>query len=80
MRTPGTTHGHHTASAMLSVAAFELASDKTKVSEQLSIHNVWQPKRMLFQIPLHGFIETKQHLKKTSAVLQRLISGVYLSH
>ena len=28
-RTPGTTHGHHTASAMLGVEAFDIANDKT---------------------------------------------------
>ena len=29
-RTPGTTHGHHTSSAMLSIEAFDLVSDATK--------------------------------------------------
>lgn len=47
-RTPGTTHGHHTSSAMLSVEAFELAGDKTKYSEQLKYTDVWNPNRLFF--------------------------------
>lgn len=45
-RTPGTTHGHHTASAMLSVEAFDLADDKTKFPNQLKYTKAWKPKRL----------------------------------
>ncbi|MDG2280270.1 MAG: PIG-L family deacetylase, partial [Flavicella sp.] len=38
-RTPGTTHGHHTASAMLSYEAFDLASDASKFTSQLDYVN-----------------------------------------
>jgi len=34
-RTPGTTHGHHTASAMLSLEAFDLAGDQKAYADQL---------------------------------------------
>lgn len=47
-RTPGTTHGHHTTSAMLSVEAFDLVNDKTKYPEQLKYTQAWQPKRLFF--------------------------------
>lgn len=47
-RTPGTTHGHHTSSAMLSVEAFDLANDKTKYPEQLEYTNTWKPNRLFF--------------------------------
>lgn len=47
-RTPGTTHGHHTSSAMLSVEAFDLADDKTKYPEQLQYTNTWKPNRLFF--------------------------------
>ncbi|AZJ35963.1 PIG-L family deacetylase [Tenacibaculum singaporense] len=47
-RTPGTTHGHHTSSAMLSVEAFDLANDKTKYPEQLQYTNTWKPNRLFF--------------------------------
>ena len=47
-RTPGTTHGHHTASAMLSVEAFDQAGDPTKFPDQLEYTQIWQPKRQFF--------------------------------
>ena len=47
-RTPGSTHGHHTSSAVLSVEAFDLAADKTKYPEQLQYTSTWQPNRLFF--------------------------------
>jgi len=47
-RTPGTTHGHHTASAILSLEAFELAAQKNQFKNQLQSTEVWQPKRLFF--------------------------------
>lgn len=47
-RNPGTTHGHHTSSAMLSMEAFTIANNKTKYQEQLNHLNVWQAKRLFF--------------------------------
>ncbi|WP_111684075.1 PIG-L family deacetylase [Winogradskyella tangerina] len=47
-RSPGTTHGHHTASAMLSMEAFDLANDPSKYASQLNLTETWQPKRLFF--------------------------------
>ncbi|MGS2741100.1 PIG-L family deacetylase [Sinomicrobium sp. M5D2P17] len=47
-RSPGTTHGHHTTSAMLSVEAFELTGDKKIYPEQLEQLETWQPRRLFF--------------------------------
>ncbi len=47
-RSPGTTHGHHTSSAMLSMEAFDLASDASKYASQLQLTDTWQPKRIFF--------------------------------
>ena len=47
-RTPGTTHGHHTSSAMLSIEAFEMAGDPERFSKQLRYTDAWQPKRIFF--------------------------------
>jgi LmbE family N-acetylglucosaminyl deacetylase len=47
-RSPGTTHGHHTASAMLSLEAFDLANNKSIYPEQLKLVSTWQPKRVFF--------------------------------
>lgn len=41
-------HGHHTASAILAMEAFDLACDSTKYPEQLAITEVWQAKRILW--------------------------------
>ena len=49
-RTPGTTHGHHTASAMLSLESFDLASDPTKFPSQLSYVKTWKPTRAFFNV------------------------------
>jgi LmbE family N-acetylglucosaminyl deacetylase len=47
-RTPGSTHGHHTTSAMLSVEAFDKAANKDVYPEQLENFSTWQPKRLFF--------------------------------
>jgi LmbE family N-acetylglucosaminyl deacetylase len=41
-------HGHHTASAVLAVEAFNAAGDPTRFPEQLQHVNVWQPKRIFW--------------------------------
>ena len=47
-RTPGTTHGHHTSSAMLSFEAFDLANNKSAFPDLLKQAGIWQPKRLFF--------------------------------
>ncbi|WP_422080462.1 PIG-L family deacetylase [Ulvibacterium sp.] len=47
-RTPGSTHGHHTSSAMLSVEAFDLTGDPKAYPEQLTYTETWQPTRLFF--------------------------------
>lgn len=49
-RSPGTTHGHHTSSAMLSQEAFDSANDKSVYPSQLEYVKTWQPKRLLFNV------------------------------
>lgn len=41
-------HGHHTASAILALEAFDAAADATKFSEQLTETTTWQAKRILW--------------------------------
>lgn len=47
-RTPGRTHGHHTASALLSFEAFDLTNDPKSYPEQLKQYEPWQAKRQFF--------------------------------
>ncbi|MFT6797714.1 MAG: LmbE family N-acetylglucosaminyl deacetylase, partial [Maribacter sp.] len=47
-RSPGSTHGHHTSSAMLSLEAFDLANDPTAFSDRLNETEIWQPRRLFF--------------------------------
>ncbi|MFS4481790.1 PIG-L family deacetylase [Hyunsoonleella sp. 2307UL5-6] len=47
-RTPGTTHGHHTTSAMLSMEAFDLANDNSAYPNQLKQTSTWKPKRLFY--------------------------------
>ncbi|WMN11080.1 PIG-L family deacetylase [Marivirga salinae] len=45
-KTPGITHGHHTASAILAHEAFNMSGDKNAFPEQLELTNTWQPKKI----------------------------------
>lgn len=45
-RAPGTTHGHHTASAVIGMEAFDLAGDPNAYPEQLKYVEPWQPRRI----------------------------------
>ncbi|MFD0797851.1 PIG-L family deacetylase [Maribacter chungangensis] len=47
-RDGGTTHGHHTASAILSMEAFDLANDATSFPGRLKDTAPWQPRRLFF--------------------------------
>lgn len=47
-RTPGTTHGHHTSSAMLSMEAFDLSNNANAYPNQLKTNKIWQPQRIFF--------------------------------
>ena len=47
-RSPGSTHGHHTGSAMLSHEAFDMTNDPNAYPEHLAFVDTWQPKRLFF--------------------------------
>ncbi|WKD86311.1 Mycothiol S-conjugate amidase [Polaribacter huanghezhanensis] len=76
-RTPGTTHGHHTTSAMLSVAAFDLANDATKYPNQLKYTETWQPKRLFFNTSSWFYNNQKDFEKATKGKLTSFDVGVY---
>jgi len=47
-RSPGTTHGHHTSSALLALEIFDQINDKNIFPNQLNYVSTWQPKRLFF--------------------------------
>ena len=75
-RTPGTTHGHHTSSAILSVEAFNLASDISMYPEQLKYTNLWQPKRLFFNTS-SWFYRDKLKFEEASKDFTKFDVGVY---
>lgn len=51
-------HGHHTASALLAVEAFNAAADHRRFPEQLSRVKIWQAKRILWNTFNFGGLNT----------------------
>ncbi|MBO0593014.1 PIG-L family deacetylase [Cellulophaga sp. E16_2] len=76
-RSPGSTHGHHTSSAMLSFEAFDLAGSATSYPEQLSQTSTWQPKRLFFNTSwwFYGSQEKFDEADKTN--LLSVDTGIY---
>ena len=75
-RTPGTTHGHHTSSAMLSTEAFDLVDDETQFSEQLQYTSTWKPKRLFFNTS-SWFYSSNQQFEEASKNFTKVDVGVY---
>ncbi len=78
-KTPGTTHGHHTASAMLGIEAFDLAANKT-YKTHLKNDEIWQSKRIFFNTSwwFYGSQENFDKADKTNLV--DLEIGAYYPH
>ncbi len=72
------THGHHTASGMLSVEAFDLAGKKEAYPEQLNYVQPWQPRRVLFNTSWFFFGGQEAFAKMDKSNLFSLDLGVYL--
>jgi len=69
-RNPGTTHGHHTSSAMLSFEAFDLTGEVSVFPETAQQYGVWQPKRLFFNTSwwFYGSKENFKNADKTNLV------------
>jgi len=75
--TPGRTHGHHTASAMLSMEAFDLANDSSKFTSQLSDTETWQPKRLFFNTSWWFYGSQENFEKADKSNMLNFDIGVY---
>ena len=76
-RTPGTTHGHHTTSAMLSVDAFDKVGDKNQFPEQLKYTKTWQPKRLFFNTSSWFYRGKEDEFKKATKDFSKFDIGIY---
>lgn len=76
-RTPGSTHGHHTSSAMLSFEAFDLVNDPNAYPEQLGKVSIWQPKRLFFNTSWWFYGSPENFEKADKSRMMNLDVGVY---
>lgn len=76
-RTPGSTHGHHTTSAMLSLESFDLAANPDAFPEQLSFVKTWQPQRVFFNTSFWFYGGKDKFDKADKSKLYSLQTGVY---
>ncbi len=76
-RTSGRTHGHHTASALIAIDAFDKSGDKTQYPDQLKFTTAWQPQRFFYNTSwwAYGSQEAFDKADKTNFVTQEI--GVY---
>ena len=76
-RSPGSTHGHHTSSAMLSYEAFDLTNNPNIYPEQLKSTEVWQPKRLFFNTSWWFYGSEDKFQKADKSKMIDLDVGVY---
>ena len=76
-RSPGTTHGHHTASAMLSLEAFDKVNDPNTFPNQLNLVQTWKPTRVFFNTSWWFYGSREKFEKADKSNLINLKTGVY---
>ena len=76
-RTSGTTHGHHTASAMLSEESFDLTNNPNVFPEQLKLVEPWQVKRQFFNPSWYFYGSKEKFAAADKSNFISLQTGVY---
>ncbi|UPQ79060.1 PIG-L family deacetylase [Flavobacterium azooxidireducens] len=76
-RSPGTTHGHHTSSAMLSIELFDQTNDPKVYPNQLKFTSTWQPKRLFFNTSWWFYGGKEKFDKADKSKLNNFDMGVY---
>jgi LmbE family N-acetylglucosaminyl deacetylase len=76
-RWKGRMHGHHTASAMLSLEAFDLTGDASVYPEQLELVDTWQPARLFFNTSWWFYGSRENFEKADKSRLMGVDVGVY---
>jgi len=76
-RTPGSTHGHHTSSAMLSTEGFQMAGSSSAYPEQLTSLGPWQPRRLFFNTSWWFYGSRENFEKADKSKMVSVDTGVY---
>jgi len=76
-RRAGQTHGHHTASALLSNEAFDLTNDKTAYPEQLKHTEPWQVNRLFYNTSWWRYGSREKFAEVDKSKMARVDIGVY---
>ncbi|MDT0555009.1 PIG-L family deacetylase [Patiriisocius hiemis] len=76
-RNPGTTHGHHTSSAMLSFEAFDLVGNTAEYPETVKQFGAWQPKRLFFNTSWWFYGSRENFEKADKSNILELETGTY---
>lgn len=77
-RTPGSTHGHHTSSAILSTEAFAMAADPKAYPDQLGALEPWQPTRLFHNTSWWSYGSPERFYKEVDiSTLTTVDVGVY---
>ncbi len=76
-RSPGSTHGHHTASAMLSLKAFEIVDDASKFPKSAEEYGVWKPQRLFFNTSWWFYGSQEKFEKADKSKLVSVETGNY---
>lgn len=71
------THGHHTASAMLSYEAFDLAGKSDAYPGQLEYVDAWQPRRLFFNTSWWFYGSREAFAKADKSKMLSIDAGVY---
>lgn len=76
-RSPGSTHGHHTSSAMLSFEAFDLVNDPKAYPEHLTTTKIWQPQRLFFNTSWWFYGSEEKFEKADKSKMLNMDVGTY---
>ena len=76
-RTPGTTHGHHTSSAMLSVEAINMAANPRMFPEQFEYVKPWSTPRLYFNTSWWFYGSRENFAKADKSNLVSVDVGTY---
>lgn len=76
-RTSGSTHGHHTASGLLSFELFDQASKDNIYPEQLHHVSPWQPRRLFFNTSWWFYGSEEKFKQADKSKLMSMDVGVY---